>query len=89
MSHVSSFSSQLLVVKLGLGLASLAQGGGRNLDKRLGSVIRHRTRVFEAIQDFLVSGARLYYRGPEVYLYVYKYSTLGGGFTATLSFSAT
>ena len=38
------------------------------------------------IQDFLVSGARLYYRGPEVYLYGYKYSTLGGGFTATLSF---
>ena len=32
MSHVSSFSSQLLVVKLGLGLASLAQGGGRNLE---------------------------------------------------------
>ena len=41
------------------------------------------------IQGFLVSGARLYYRGPEVYLYGYKYSTLGGGFTATLSFSAT
>ena len=38
------------------------------------------------IQGFLVSGARLYYRGPEVYLYGYKYSTLGGGFTATLSF---
>ena len=32
MSHVSSLSSQLLVAKLGLGLASLAQGGGRNLD---------------------------------------------------------
>ena len=39
MLHVSSSSSQPLVVKLGLGLASLAQGGGRNLDERLGGVL--------------------------------------------------
>ena len=69
MSHVSSLSSQLLVVKLGLGLASLAQGGGRNLDKRPGSVLDHRTRVFKAVYGFVVSGVRWYNRSPELYIY--------------------
>ena len=62
-----------------------AQGGGKGLmSTNAGGVRSMLTRM--QIQGFLVSGARLYYRGPEVYLYGYKYSTLGGGFTATLSF---
>ena len=64
----------------------MGPGGGEGalMSTNAGGVRSMLTRM--QIQDFLVSGARLYYRGPEVYLYGYKYSTLGGGFTATLSF---
>ena len=69
MSHVSSLRSQLLVAKLGLGLASLAQGGGRNLDSAREAGLEHRTRVFKAVYDFVVSGVRWYNRSPELYIY--------------------
>ena len=81
MLHVSS-SSQTLVAKLGLG-----PGGGRNFDERLGGMRSMRTRVYK-ICDFAVSGVRWYNRSPELYLLGYKYSTLVGGLTAALSYSA-
>ena len=69
MSHVSSLSSQLLVAKLGLGLASLAQGGEGTSTSAREALLENRTRVFKAVYDFVVSGVRWYNRSPELYIY--------------------
>ena len=65
--------------------------GGKERDERPGGVLRvdlsMRTGVSQ-FYDFVVSGVRWYNRSPELYLLGYKYSTLVGGLTAALSYSA-
>ena len=77
MLHVS-FSSQTL-------------RGGRNAKSArvacLGLTLA-RAPGFHKFYDFVVSGVRWYNRSPELYLLGYKYSTLVGGLTAALSYSA-